>query len=108
MRWGFRDMEAKPRPILNTQPVFKSALKILTLQVPWNGYRPPVVHRGPCSAQHLLPRGPGKLGQVTESRQVWVETRFAGWGARLDWSWGYQRLWSLQYGGLPGCFRMDL
>ncbi len=21
---------------------------------------------------------------------------------------GYQRLWSLQYGGLPGCFRMDL
>lgn len=28
MRWGLQDMEAKPRPILNTQPVFNPALKI--------------------------------------------------------------------------------
>jgi hypothetical protein len=28
MRWGVQDMEAKSRPILNTQPVFKPALKI--------------------------------------------------------------------------------
>jgi hypothetical protein len=32
MRWGTIDMEANPRPILNTQPVFLFASKMPPLQ----------------------------------------------------------------------------
>jgi hypothetical protein len=96
-------MEAKSRPILNTQPVFKPALKILhsrflgmRIDLRWfTGVR---VSPSICFREAL-----GNWAQSQSLDRFWAEAWFAGSGARLDWGRGYQRFMSHQHGGHSGC-----